>query len=260
MKQQTIIAGLFALSLGFALPSQAAEANVRGRDLKGFVDEAQQTIARQVKLPPGYWIDWGGQFENLQAATSRLALAVPLALGLIFALLYLTFASLRSALLIYLNIPFAATGGIFALALRGMPLSISAAVGFIALFGVAVLNGLVLISYARKLRSEGRSADQAARESALGRLRPVLTTALVAALGFIPMAVSSTAGAEVQRPLATVVIGGLVTSTLLTLLVLPTLYAWFERHAFGSQLGHSTAPPDPENGFDAEAREGWQPS
>ncbi|MHB8873240.1 MAG: efflux RND transporter permease subunit [Myxococcaceae bacterium] len=204
------------------------EANVRGRDLKGFVDEAQGRIAQEVKLPPGYWLDWGGQFENLEAATRRLLLVVPLTLFLIFAMLYLTFNAFRPALLIYLNIPFAVIGGVFALLVRGMPLSISAAVGFIALFGVAVLNGLVLVSYIRKLRQDGLPPGQAAHDAAHVRLRPVLTTALVAALGFIPMAFSSGAGAEVQKPLATVVIGGLISSTLLTLLVLPTVYSWFD--------------------------------
>ncbi|QSQ17651.1 efflux RND transporter permease subunit [Myxococcus landrumensis] len=205
------------------------EANVRGRDLQGFVTEAQQVIARDVKLPTGYWVDWGGQFENLQSASQRLAFVVPLTLLLIFVLLYATFNAVRPALLIYLNIPFAITGGLLALLARGMPLSISAAVGFIALFGVAVLNGLVLVSSIRKLRQEGLSPLQAAHDAAHLRLRPVLTTALVASLGFLPMAYSTGAGAEVQKPLATVVIGGLFSSTLLTLLVLPTVYAWFDR-------------------------------
>jgi cobalt-zinc-cadmium resistance protein CzcA len=205
------------------------EANVRGRDLKGFVDEARGVIAREVKLPAGYWLEWGGQFENLEAATGRLLLVVPLTLFLIFAMLYLTFNAMRPAILIYLNIPFAVTGGVLALLVRGLPLSISAAVGFIALFGVAVLNGLVLVSYIRKLREDGVPPGKAAHDAAHVRLRPVLTTALVASLGFIPMAISTGAGAEVQKPLATVVIGGLITSTLLTLLVLPTVYTWFDR-------------------------------
>ncbi|GHG96495.1 CusA/CzcA family heavy metal efflux RND transporter [Comamonas sp. JC664] len=204
------------------------EANVRGRDLQGFVTEAEQVIARDVKLPTGYWVDWGGQFENLQSASRRLAFVVPLTLLLIFVLLYTTFNAVRPALLIYLNIPFAITGGVLALLVRGMPLSISAAVGFIALFGVAVLNGLVLVASIRKLRQDGLEPLQAAHDAAHLRLRPVLTTALVASLGFLPMAFSTGAGAEVQKPLATVVIGGLFTSTLLTLLVLPTVYAWFD--------------------------------
>ncbi|PTL81602.1 efflux RND transporter permease subunit [Vitiosangium sp. GDMCC 1.1324] len=205
------------------------EANVRGRDLQGFVTEAQEVIARDVKLPPGYWLDWGGQFQNLQSATRRLAYVVPLTLLLIFVLLYTTFNAVRPAVLIYLNIPFAVTGGVLALLVRGMPLSISAAVGFIALFGVAVLNGLVLVAYILKLRQDGLSPAQAAHDAAHVRLRPVLTTALVASLGFLPMAFASGAGAEVQKPLATVVIGGLLSSTLLTLLVLPTVYTWFDR-------------------------------
>ena len=205
------------------------EANVRGRDLSSFVAEAQEAVAEHVPLPPGYWVEWGGQFENLRRATQRLIIVVPMALFLIFVLLYTTFGSARPALLIYLNIPLAATGGIFALFLRGMPFSISAGVGFIALFGVAVLNGVVLVSYIIQLRQQGRPPREAAVEGAQIRLRPVLMTALVASLGFVPMALSSSAGAEVQRPLATVVIGGLVTSTLLTLLVLPSIYGWFEQ-------------------------------
>jgi cobalt-zinc-cadmium resistance protein CzcA len=205
------------------------ELNVRGRDIGSFVEEAQAAIEDQVKLPPGYYVTWGGQFENLQRATSRLLIVVPLAMFLIFVLLFTTFGSVRQALLIYTGIPFAAVGGILALLLRGMPFSISAGVGFIALFGVAVLNGLVMVSYINRLRAEGRSLHEAVREGAVTRLRPVLMTALVASLGFIPMAVATSAGAEVQRPLATVVIGGLITSTLLTLLILPSLYKWFER-------------------------------
>lgn len=207
----------------------AVETNVRGRDLSSFVAEAQKTVEQQVKLPEGYSIEWGGQFEQLQQASTRLAIVVPLALFLIFVLLYTMFNSVRPAVLIYLNIPLAATGGILALAFRGMPFSISAGIGFIALFGVAVLNGVVLMSYVLDLRKKGLSAEDAASQGAMIRVRPVLMTALVASLGFLPMALSSSAGAEVQRPLATVVIGGLITSTALTLLVLPTLYAWEER-------------------------------
>jgi cobalt-zinc-cadmium resistance protein CzcA len=203
------------------------EANVRGRDLGSFVAAAQEAVAREVQLPPGWVIEWGGQFENLQAASARLFILVPLALLLIFVLLYTTFGSTRLALLIFLNVPLAVTGGILALALRGYPFSISAGVGFIALFGVAVLNGVVLVSYIVQKRREGLGPQDAAMEGARIRLRPVLMTAMVASLGFIPMALATSAGAEVQRPLATVVIGGLVTSTLLTLLVLPTIYGWF---------------------------------
>lgn len=205
------------------------ELNVRGRDVGSFVKEAQGAIEKEVQLPPGYYLTWGGTFENLERASARLLVVVPLALFLIFILLFSTFGSVRQALLIYTGIPFAVVGGVFALALRGMPFSISAGVGFIALFGVAVLNGLVMVSYINRLREEGRGLDDAISEGAETRLRPVLMTALVASLGFIPMAVATSAGAEVQRPLATVVIGGLITSTLLTLLILPALYGWFER-------------------------------
>ncbi|MCI0566896.1 MAG: CusA/CzcA family heavy metal efflux RND transporter [Acidobacteria bacterium] len=211
------------------------EANVRGRDLAGFVAEARRAVASKLRLPSGYYVTWGGQFEHLEAATRRLMIAVPLSLFLIFALLYGTFGSTRPALLIFLNVPMAATGGILALLARGMPFSISAGVGFIALFGVAVLNGVVLVSFIRKLQEEeALGPAEAAQRAAQVRLRPVLTTALVASLGFVPMAVATGAGSEVQKPLATVVIGGLVTSTLLTLLVLPALYGWFSASAFGS--------------------------
>jgi len=202
------------------------EANVRGRDLSGFVSEAKARIEEAAVLPAGYFLEWGGQFKNLQEATERLIVAVPVALLLIFFLLYMTYGSAMPALIVYLNVPFAATGGIFALLLRGMPFSISAGVGFIALFGIAVLNGVVLISYILQLQHDGTPLHDAVKRGALTRLRPVLMTAAVAAFGFLPMALATSAGAEVQRPLATVVIGGLVTSTLLTLLVLPTVYAW----------------------------------
>ncbi|WP_377701323.1 efflux RND transporter permease subunit [Pseudoduganella sp. UC29_71] len=199
-------------------------ANVRGRDIGSFVADAELAIARQVKLPAAYWITWGGQFEQLQSAVERLKLMVPAALLLVLGLLFAMFGSLKDGLLVFSGIPFALTGGIAALALRGLPLSISAAVGLIALSGVAVLNGLVLISFIRGLREEGRTVDEAVREGALARLRPVLMTALVAALGFVPMALATGTGAEVQRPLATVVIGGILSSTALTMLVLPMLY------------------------------------
>lgn len=217
------------------------ELNVRGRDLGSFVAEAQARIETSGAIPAGYFTDWGGQFENLQAASQRLLIVVPLALALIFVMLYAANGSLKLAALIYLNVPFAVTGGLFALALRGMPFSISAGVGFIALFGVAVLNGLVLVSYLEERRLGGLPAHEAAYEGARVRLRPVLMTALVASLGFIPMAIASGAGAEVQKPLATAVIGGLVTSTLLTLLVLPTLYAWMMSPAHGTGKGQ---PPE----------------
>lgn len=205
------------------------ELNVRGRDIGSFVEEAQARIARDVQIPPGYYLTWGGTFENLQRASERLLIVVPLALFLIFVMLFSTFNSVKQAILIYTGIPFAIVGGILALFLRGMPFSISAGVGFIALFGVAVLNGVVMVSYINHLREEGKSVTEAVREGAMTRLRPVLMTALVASLGFIPMAIGAGAGAEVQRPLATVVIGGLITSTILTLFLLPTLYGWFVR-------------------------------
>lgn len=204
------------------------ELNVRGRDIGSFVREAEKKIDQEVKLPEGYSISWGGQFENLQRASNMLAIVVPIALLLIFVLLFMSFGSISQALLICTGIPFAVVGGIFALAIRGMPFSISAGVGFIALSGVAVLNGVVMVSYINSLR-ERMDSEAAVIQGALTRLRPVLMTALVASLGFLPMAFSTTAGAEVQRPLATVVIGGLVTSSLLTLLLLPNLYLWFEQ-------------------------------
>ncbi|MBB3118808.1 efflux RND transporter permease subunit [Pseudoduganella violacea] len=206
-------------------------ANVRGRDIGSFVAEAQQAMQRDVSLPPGYWTSWGGQFEQLQSAAQRLQIVVPAALALVLVLLFAMFGSMKDGLLVFSGIPFALTGGIAALALRGIPLSISAAVGFIALSGVAVLNGLVLLSFIRSLREQGMGLDQAIREGALTRLRPVLMTALVASLGFVPMALATGTGAEVQRPLATVVIGGILSSTALTLLVLPLLYRLAHRRA-----------------------------
>jgi cobalt-zinc-cadmium resistance protein CzcA len=205
------------------------QCNVRGRDVASFVADAQRTIAEQVDLPPGYEIRWGGDFENLQSASQRLLLITPIVLLLIFLLLHSTFKSSRLALLIFLAVPMAASGGIFALALRGMPFSISAGVGFIALFGVAVLNGLVWVSAAENRRNRGEDLEHATYETALERLRPVLMTAMVASLGFLPMALSTGDGAEMQRPLASVVIGGLVTSTLLTSLVVPAIYPFFSR-------------------------------
>jgi cobalt-zinc-cadmium resistance protein CzcA len=198
-------------------------ANVRGRDIGSFVAEAERRL-QEVRIPAGYWTSWGGQFEQLQSASQRLRIVVPAALALVMLLLFAMFGNLKDGLLVFSGIPFALTGGLAALATRGIPLSISAAVGFIALSGVAVLNGLVLIAAIRKLREEGRSVEQAIREGALERLRPVMMTALVASLGFIPMAIATGTGAEVQRPLATVVIGGILSSTALTLLVLPLLY------------------------------------
>jgi cobalt-zinc-cadmium resistance protein CzcA len=198
--------------------------NVRGRDIGSFVAEAEEKISAAVKVPAGYWTTWGGTFEQLQSAAKRLQIVVPVALLMVFVLLFAMFGNVKDGLLVFTGVPFALTGGILALWLRGIPLSISAGVGFIALSGVAVLNGLVMISYIRSLREEGMPLDAAIREGALTRLRPVLMTALVASLGFVPMAIALGTGAEVQRPLATVVIGGIISSTLLTLLVLPILY------------------------------------
>ncbi|HEY5869472.1 MAG TPA: efflux RND transporter permease subunit, partial [Candidatus Tectomicrobia bacterium] len=205
------------------------QANIRGRDLGSFVDDAQQQIAAQVPIPAGSWLDWGGQFENLVAARQRLSLVVPLCFFLIFLLLFSAFNSIKYAILVFTGVPLALTGGILALWLRDMPFSISAAVGFIALSGVAVLNGLVMVTYINQLRLRGTSRDEAISQGAMTRLRPVLMTALVASLGFVPMALATGTGAEVQKPLATVVIGGLVSSTLLTLVVLPALYRIFAR-------------------------------
>ncbi|AKC88210.1 efflux RND transporter permease subunit [Pseudoxanthomonas suwonensis] len=199
-------------------------ANVRGRDLGGFVDELRGRIAADVELPTGYWIDYGGTFEQLASASRRLGIVVPATLLLILALLFWAFGSMKDAALVFTGVPLALTGGVVALALRGIPLSISAGVGFIALSGVAVLNGLVMVTFIRRLREQGAALDAAVTDGALGRLRPVLMTALVASLGFLPMALNVGAGSEVQRPLATVVIGGIVSSTLLTLVVLPVLY------------------------------------
>ena len=203
-------------------------ANVRGRDLGSFVAEAEQRIRAEVELPTGYWSVWGGQFEQLESASRRLQIVVPLALLLIFGILTAVFGSARDAAIVFSGVPLAWTGGIVSLLARGIPLSISAGVGFIALSGVAVLNGVVMISFVNELRREGHSLDAALREGALARLRPVLMTALVASLGFVPMAISTGAGAEVQRPLATVVIGGILSSTALTLVVLPVLYRLLE--------------------------------
>jgi len=205
--------------------------NVRGRDLGSFIAEAQQAIRTGLKLPAGYYVTWGGQFENLERASRRLTIVVPLALLLIFVLLYTTFNAVKPAILIYLNVPVAVSGGIVALFIRDMPFSISAGIGFIALFGVAVMNGVVLISHMAQLRNEGISPLEAALRGAEEKLRAMIMAPLVAALGFVPMALSTSLGAEVQRPLATVVIGGLIPATLLTILVLPALYAWSEQRS-----------------------------
>ncbi len=206
-------------------------ANVRGRDLGGFVEELRGRVATEVEIPAGYWVDYGGTFEQLISASQRLSVVVPVTLAVIFALLFMAFGSAKDAAIVFSGVPLALTGGVLALALRGIPLSISAGVGFIALSGVAVLNGLVMIAFIRKLREQGDPLDTAVVDGALTRLRPVLMTALVASLGFVPMAFNVGAGSEVQRPLATVVIGGIISSTLLTLLVLPVLYRWLHQKA-----------------------------
>jgi cobalt-zinc-cadmium resistance protein CzcA len=206
--------------------------NVRERDVQSVVEEVQSKIDKQVQLPPGYYVQFGGQFENLSEAKNRLMIAVPLALLLILLILYFSFGSIRYGLLIYSAIPLSAIGGIVFLWIRDMPFSISAGIGFIALFGVAVLNGIVLISEFNSIKSKqdnNLNVDQIALEGTVSRLRPVLMTAAVASLGFLPMALSTSSGAEVQRPLATVVIGGLISATLLTLFVLPVLYVWVEK-------------------------------
>jgi cobalt-zinc-cadmium resistance protein CzcA len=203
-------------------------ANVRGRDLGSFVAEARQKVAQSVQLPPGrYHVEWGGQFEHLQRAQQRLWIVVPLALGLIFCLLYVTYRNVIDALRVFTGVPFAWIGGIFALWIRDMPFSISAAVGFVALSGVAVLDDMLLVSTIRQLRRQGIALERAVEQAAMTRLRPVLMTALVASLGFVPMAFNTGMGAEVQRPLATVVIGGIFSATVMSLLVLRVLYMVF---------------------------------
>jgi cobalt-zinc-cadmium resistance protein CzcA len=214
--------------------------NVRGRDLGSFVQEVRARVARDVTLPAGVFLEWGGQYENQQRAMSRLTVVVPLALALIFGLLYLSFRSVSQAVLVLSNVPFALVGGIAALWLRSLNLSLSASIGFIALFGIAVLNGVVMVEHLNHMRhaheGEEETVDARVERGAADRLRPVLMTALVASLGFVPMALSTSPGSEVQRPLASVVIGGLVTSTVLTLFVLPVLYAWLEgRKARGAR-------------------------
>lgn len=219
-------------------------ANVRGRDVATFVTEAQRTVEEKIDMPAGYEIRWGGDFENLQSASKRLMIITPIVLVIILILLHTSLGSARLALLIFFAVPMAASGGIFALYLRGLPFSISAGVGFIALFGVAVLNGLVWVSAAEHLRHTGIPLLDVSHETALARLRPVLMTAMVASLGFLPMALSNGDGAEMQRPLATVVIGGLITSTLLTSIVIPCIYPWFARGLQRVKLTHHGVPED----------------
>jgi cobalt-zinc-cadmium resistance protein CzcA len=221
------------------------QSNVRGRDLGGFAADVQRRVAARVHLPDNYFVTYGGQFENQQRAMRRLAMIVPIVLLVIAGLLHASFGALRQAMLVMLNVPFALVGGVGALWARGLNLNLSASVGFIALFGVAVLNGVVLIAYVNQLRQGGHELKEAIGRGAEARLRPVLMTALVASVGFLPMAISTSPGAEVQRPLATVVIGGLVTSTALTLIVLPVLYAWVEARVAGQEVpaGEASHPP-----------------
>ncbi|MBK5649592.1 MAG: efflux RND transporter permease subunit, partial [Acinetobacter sp.] len=204
-------------------------ANVRGTDIGSYISEAQSKLNADFKLPDGYWLTWGGTFEQMESASNRLMVVVPIALILIFAMIYMALGNVRNSILVFTGVPFALTGGVIALALRDIPFSISAAVGFIALSGVAVLNGLVLVSAIQRLRVQGESVIDAVKHGAMERLRPVLITALVTSLGFIPMALNVGIGSEVQRPIATVVIGGIISSTLLTLIILPTLYVWFNQ-------------------------------
>ena len=222
------------------------QANVRGRDVSSVVADAQAAIGRELRLPAGTYLEWGGAFENLASARDRLALVVPACFALILLLLYGALRSVRDAAIVFTGVPLALVGGVLALFLRGMPFSISAAVGFIALSGIAVLNGLVMVTSIHDLMERGMERAQAAHEGAMARLRPVVMTALVASLGFVPMALATGAGAEVQKPLATVVIGGLISATLLTLFVLPTLYARFGRYERPAQRDSLTPiiPPD----------------
>jgi cobalt-zinc-cadmium resistance protein CzcA len=231
--------GLEVVNREFGQRRIIVQMNVRDRDIGSFVQEGQKQIAQKVKLPPGYYIQWGGQFENQQRAMNKLMLVVPLSILIIFFLLMATFSSVKHALLVILNVPFALIGGVIALWVRGMYLSVPASIGFIALFGVAILNGLVLISTINKLKDEGLDLHTAIMKGAETRLRPVLMTALVATLGFMPMEISHGSGAEVQKPLATVVIGGLITSTLLTLVVLPVIYSWISKNKPSQERGNA---------------------
>ena len=224
-----IVEGPAQISREHASRRIVIEANVVGRDLVGAVEEAQAAVSRQVQLPPGYYVTWGGQFENQQQAMARLAVVVPLVIGLIFLLLFFTFGNLRQAALILLAIPFAMVGGLLGLMLGGLYLSVPASVGFIALFGVAVLNGVVKIAYINQLREQGMALDEAVLTGMVLRLRPVLMTAVVAMMALIPLLLATGPGSEIQRPLATVVIGGLFSSTALILVVMPVLYRWMEQ-------------------------------
>jgi cobalt-zinc-cadmium resistance protein CzcA len=225
----TTVEGPAQISREKGMRRVAAEVNIRGRDLGGFVAEARTKLAGlESRLPPGYFLEYGGQFENQQRAMRRLSVVVPLALVLIFVLLYMALGSFRDSLLVVLNLPFALVGGVLAIAAIGMPLSVSAAVAFIVLLGIAVQNGVVLIAFFRQLRAEGRSVDETVRTGCDLRFRPLIMTALCSFIGHVPMLYATGSGADIQKPLAVVVMGGLVTSTILTLIVLPTIYEWFE--------------------------------
>jgi len=212
------------------------EMNISGRDIGSFVAEAKQKIKENVQLPAGYYLTWGGQFENQQRAMNKLMIIGPIAIGLILLLLFVTFRSVRLALLVISNLPFALIGGIFSLYISGLYLSVPASVGFIVLFGVAVLNGVVLVSQISQLREEGMELQEAIRKGSLNRLRPVLMTASIAIFSLMPMLFASGAGSEIQKPLATVVVGGLITSTLLTLLIIPSVYSWFEKRTVETEM------------------------
>jgi len=212
------------------------EMNISGRDIGSFVAEAKQKIRQKVKLPAGYYLTWGGQFENQQRAMNKLLIVGPIAIGLILLLLFIAFGSIRPALLVISNLPFALIGGIFALYISGQYLSVPASVGFIVLFGVAVLNGVVLVSRISQLREEGHALREAIRKGSLDRLRPVLMTALISIFSLMPMLLARGTGSEIQKPLAIVVVGGLITSTLLTLLIIPAVYSWFEKKKVAEEI------------------------
>jgi cobalt-zinc-cadmium resistance protein CzcA len=212
------------------------EMNVSGRDIGSFVAEAKQKIKEHVQLPAGYFLTWGGQFENQQRAMKKLMIIGPIAVGLILLLLFVTFRSIRLAMLVISNLPFALIGGVFALYISGLYLSVPASVGFIVLFGVAVLNGVVLVSHISQLREEGIDLQEAIRKGSLDRLRPVLMTASISIFSLMPMLFASGTGSEIQKPLAIVVVGGLITSTLLTLLIIPSVYSWFEKNKVEAEM------------------------
>jgi cobalt-zinc-cadmium resistance protein CzcA len=236
LAEVTMIEGPVQISRQDGVRRIGIEMNITGRDIGSFVAEARQKIKEKVKLPAGYYLTWGGQFENQQRAMKKLMIIGPVAIGLILLLLYVTFRSIRLALLVIFNLPFALIGGVFSLFISGQYLSVPASVGFVVLFGVAVLNGLVLVSRISQLREEGLELQEAIRKGSLDRLRPVLMTASIAIFSLIPMLLAGGAGSEIQKPLATVVVGGLVSSTLLTLLIIPSVYSWFEKRKVEAEM------------------------